>query len=279
MRKVIAFQKKISRTGKLGFIIVAAVLLMAILAPWISRYDPIQVNLMDRFSPPGEKYLLGTDYFGRDIFSRIVYGTRVSLYVSTVAVIGSSMIIGSFLGLFSGYYGGGWDNIIMRIMDGMMGFPPLLLAIAVAAALGPSASSIIIALAIVYIPRFARVVRSSVISLKEMEFIQSSVALGSSNCRILFLHLLPNCLAPIIVQVSAYFADAIIAEASLSFLGLGPPPPTPTLGNILSDGRNFLRHAWWISFFPGMVLTLFIIGINLLGDELRDKLDPRLRGQ
>ena len=260
-----------------GALIVLVVLVLALLAPWVTRYDPLEIDVKGRFTPPGGEHWFGTDYFGRDIWSRILYGTRASLYVSITTVI-LSVLMGTITGLISGYFGGAVDNIIMRFYDGILAFPPLLLAIGVSAVLGAGLQSIIIALAVIYTPRFARVTRSSVLSIREMEYIEGARAQGANALRILALYVLPNCLAPIIVQATAYFAQVITVEAALSFLGLGEPPPAPTLGNILSEGRNYIRYAPWITIFPGVVITVLVLGLNLLGDTLRDLLDPRLRG-
>lgn len=264
-----------------GLIMVLGVLFAAALAPVLSPHDPIFQDVEKRLLPPvgqagaDPAYLLGTDHLGRDIVSRLIYGARISIIVSVSAVIFSA-VLGTIIGLFSGFYGGKVDNVFMRIADVQLAFPFILLAIAIIAVLGPSLQNIIIVMGITGWVIYARVVRAEVLSLREKEFITSVKALGGSNGRIIFQHLLPNVIPPIIVIITLEMARMIIMEAALSFLGLGIQPPTPTWGGMLADGRVYLATSWWLATFPGLVIMLVVLGINLLGNWLRDILDPRL---
>jgi peptide/nickel transport system permease protein len=264
-----------------GLIMVLGVIFSAVLAPWISPHDPILQDVEKRLFPPmGQEganpdYLLGTDHLGRDIVSRLIYGARISIVVS-VSAVALSAVLGTLIGLFSGYYGGKVDNIFMRIADVQLAFPFILLAIAIIAVLGPDLQNIIITMGITGWVIYARVVRAEVLSLREKEFITSVRALGGSNGRIIFRHLFPNVVPPIIVIITLEMARMIIMEAALSFLGLGIQPPTPTWGGMLADGRVYLVTSWWLATFPGVVIMLVVLGINLLGNWLRDMLDPRL---
>jgi len=264
-----------------GLIMVLGVIFCAVLAPLISPHDPILQDVEKRLIPPvGQEgadpnYLLGTDHLGRDIVSRLIYGARISIVVS-VSAVALSAVLGTLIGLFSGFYGGKVDNIFMRLADVQLAFPFILLAIAIIAVLGPDLQNIIITMAITGWVIYARVVRAEVLSLREKEFITSVRALGGSNGRIIFRHLFPNVIPPIIVIVTLEMARMIIMEAALSFLGLGIQPPTPTWGGMLADGRVYLVTSWWLATFPGLVIMLVVLGINLLGNWLRDMLDPRL---
>jgi peptide/nickel transport system permease protein len=264
------------RIGMVGLVVILITILAAILAPWIATHDPLKIDIINREAPPSHDFLFGTDDYGRDIFSRVIYGARISLFISILSVL-TATIFGVIIGAIAGYYGGWTDNVIMRLMDAIMAFPAILLAIGIMAVLGSSIYNVVIALGFVYIPRFARIVRGSVLSLKEKEFVEASLAMGKSDMEIIFSHILPNCTAPLIVQVTASLAYAILAESMLSFLGLGAPPPSPSWGNILSDARNFMLNAPWMTVFPGVAITLAVFGFNLLGDALRDVLDPRLK--
>ncbi|MCX5918595.1 MAG: ABC transporter permease [Deltaproteobacteria bacterium] len=276
LRKLIENQSAI-----FGLIMVLGVIFCAVFAPVISPHDPILQDVEKRLIPPvGQEgadpnYLLGTDHLGRDIVSRLIYGARISIVVS-VSAVALSAVLGTLIGLFSGFYGGKVDNIFMRIADVQLAFPFILLAIAIIAVLGPDLQNIIITMAITGWVIYARVVRAEVLSLREKEFITSVKALGGSNGRIIFRHLFPNVVPPIIVIVSLEMARMIIMEAALSFLGLGIQPPTPTWGGMLADGRVYLATSWWLATFPGLVIMLVVLGINLLGNWLRDMLDPRL---
>ncbi len=265
-----------NRMAAFGLLIVLAIIFCGILAPWLAPHDPMKVDLRNRLAPPGGDHFLGTDGFGRDVMSRIIWGTRVSLQVGIVAVSVSSLL-GIVLGLFSGYYGGWIDSLIMRLVDIMLSFPTILLALAIMAALGSSLTNVMIAVGITLAPRFARLVRGSVLTVRELDYIHAARALGMRDMRIIFLHIFPNVTAPIIIMATVNVAYAILAEASLSFLGLGVRPPTPTWGAIISDGRSFLDIAPWISLFSGFVIMIAVLGFNLFGDGLRDALDPTLR--
>jgi peptide/nickel transport system permease protein len=264
-----------------GLIMVLGVIFSAVFAPLISPHDPILQDVEKRLIPPmGQEgadpnYLLGTDHLGRDIVSRLIYGARISIVVS-VSAVALSAVLGTLIGLFSGFYGGKVDNIFMRIADVQLAFPFILLAIAIIAVLGPNLQNIILTMGITGWVIYARVVRAEVLSLREKEFITSVRALGGSNGRIIFKHLFPNVVPPIIVIVTLEMARMIIMEAALSFLGLGIQPPTPTWGGMLADGRVYLVTSWWLATFPGLVIMLVVLGINLLGNWLRDMLDPRL---
>jgi len=264
-----------------GLIMVLGVIFSAVLAPLISPHDPILQDVEKRLIPPmgqegaDPRYLLGTDHLGRDIVSRLIYGAQISIVVS-VSAVGLSAVLGTLIGLFSGFYGGKVDNIFMRIADVQLAFPFILLAIAIIAVLGPNLQNIILTMGITGWVIYARVVRAEVLSLREKEFITSVRALGGSNGRIIFNHLFPNVVPPIIVIVTLEMARMIIMEAALSFLGLGIQPPTPTWGGMLADGRVYLVTSWWLATFPGLVIMLVVLGINLLGNWLRDMLDPRL---
>jgi peptide/nickel transport system permease protein len=230
-----------------------------------------------RFTEPGGQFLLGTDNFGRDILSRVVYGARLSLAIGASVVLLTG-VAGTILGALAGYFRR-VDAWLVSVMDALMAFPTVLLAIGITAALGPSAANAVIALTAVYTPRTARIVRASVLVLREMDYVQAAQASGAGHGRILARHILPNSLAPLIVQLTFIFAYAVLAEAILSFLGMGPQPPTPTWGNIIAEGRNYMREAAWIALFPGIAIALTVLGLNLLGDGLRDALDPRMRVQ
>jgi len=261
----------------IGLIITLFVVSIAVLAPVLSPYDPLEQNIEHRLAPPGLDHLLGADGFGRDLLSRIIWGTRLSMKVGFVVVIFTT-IAGAVIGLVAGYYPRIDNWIIMRIMDALMAFPAIILALGIMAILQPNWFNAVIALSIVYTPRTARIVRGSVLSLKETEFVEAARALGASTLRLLFKHIMMNSWAPLMVQMTFIFAYAIIAEASLSFVGAGTPPPEPSWGNILAEGREFMRVAYWITIFPGAAIAIAVLGLNLAGDGLRDILDPRLRG-
>jgi peptide/nickel transport system permease protein len=264
------------RMGMIGMVILLANILLAIFAPWIANHDPVRVDIPHRVSPPSKIFFFGTDDYGRDIFSRVVYGARISLYISFLSVL-VAVFFGVIFGAVAGYYGGMTDNLIMRFMDAVMSFPAILLAVGIMAVMGGNLYNVVLALSFVYIPRFARVVHGSILSIKQKEFVEASLAMGNSDLVIIFRDILPNCMAPLIVQATVNLSYAILAEASLSFLGLGAPPPAPSWGNILSDARNFMLDAPWMTLFPGFAITLAILGFNLFGDALRDVLDPRMK--
>jgi peptide/nickel transport system permease protein len=254
-------------------IIVAA----AALAPVIAPVDPTKLAMRFKFHPPDADYMFGTDNFGRSLWSRVIWGAQLSVYIGSSVVL-LNAVFGTLVGALAGYFRR-LDNALMRVNDALMAFPAILLALGITAVLGPSTNDAILALAIVYIPRTARIVRSSVIVLREMEYVQAAVAAGAGHWRILPHHIMPNAMAPLIVQLSFLFAYAVLSEATLSFLGLGAVPPTPTWGNIMAEGRQYMTDAPWIITIPGVALMITVMGLNLLGDGLRDVLDPRLRIQ
>ena len=264
-------------SGLSGLVITTVVLLSALLAPVIAPYDPIELNPPDRLQGPSPTHRLGTDQYGRDTYSRIVYGGRVSLLIagSSIAI---AALMGTLLGMLGGYYRGWVDGLVMRLTDVLLSFPAILLAIALLAFLGGGVRNLVLAIGVVYIGPFARVARGAVLSVREELYVESSRALGSRDWRTLLLAILPNAAAPIIVEVTLRLAYAILAEAALSFLGLGTQPPTPSWGQMIAEGRRFLALSAWGTVAPGLAIMLAVLGFNLLGDGLRDALDPRLRG-
>jgi len=271
-----------NKTAVAGLLVITLFVLTAILAPFLSPHNPVEASLYDQIIPPiweeggTWKNILGTDDLGRDILSRLVYGARVSLVVA-LATVGIAVFFGSFLGAISGYYKGFLDNIIMRFMDILLAFPHILLAIVIMAYLGPGLTNAMIAIGIIYIPRFARIVRASVLEECEKDYVTASRSVGASDWRIIFVAILPNCLAPLIVQTTLGFASAILDAAALGFLGLGAQPPTPEWGAMIAMGRSHILRAWWVMTFPGIAILFAVLGFNLFGDGLRDALDPRLR--
>ncbi len=260
----------------IGAALVLLVLVAAVFAPQIATANPNHQTLSQRLRPPGDEgHLLGTDKVGRDVFSRIVYGSRVSLLVGVVAV-SIAAGLGILFGLVAGYAGGWMDLVIGRVIDVVMAFPTILLALAVVAALGPSLMNSIIAIGVASMPRFARVVRGLALSVREREYVTAAAALGGSHLRLVLRHVFPNLVSPLIVLASLGIATAILVEASLSFLGLGVAPPTPTWGSMITDGKQYMDSAPWISGFSGLAIMLAVLGFNLLGDGLRDLLDTRL---
>ena len=258
-----------------GAILFFAVAIAAVLADLLAPHDPLRNNFRTRFQPPNEVFWLGTDRFGRDILSRVLFGARVSLRIGFGVALATALI-GGLIGAMAGYVRR-LDGPLMRLMDALMAFPAVLLAIALAAALGPGETNAILALTIAYSPRTARVMRAGVLVVREFPYVEGARAIGASHARILARHILPNAAAPLVVQQTYVFALAILAEAVLSFLGVGPPPPTPTLGGIIAEGRDYLVEAPWITLVPGTAIAVIVLGLNLMGDGLRDALDPRLR--
>lgn len=267
-----------NKMAMLGLFILLFLIVLALFADIIYDYDSIVIkqNLAHRLQGPSGAHWLGTDEFGRDILARLIHGARVSLKVGILAV-GLSIIVGGILGAISGFYGGTIDNIIMRAMDIFLAVPSILLAIAIVSALGPSMINLMIAISVSSVPTYARIVRASVLSIRDQEFIEAAKAIGASNTRIIFKHIIPNALAPVIVQGTLGVANAILSIAGLSFIGLGIQPPAPEWGSMLSGSRQYLRYAWWVTTFPGLAIMITILSLNLLGDGLRDALDPRLK--
>lgn len=258
-------------------VIAAAIVLVAIAAPLIAPHDPLMANFRQMAKPPGEVSWFGTDQLGRDVFSRVIHGSRISLAIALAAVL-LGTTLGALWGLACGFFGGRFDLVSQRAMEFMQSFPDLILAMAIAMALGAGTGTVIVAIAITRIPFGGRVIRSVVLSLKEMPFVEAARGLGASNRRLMFRHILPQCIAPFLILATAHLGVAIIIEASLGFLGVGIPPPTPTWGNMLADSLNAgLVPPWWLVLFPGLAITITVLAFNLLGDGIRDMLDPRLR--
>jgi peptide/nickel transport system permease protein len=265
-----------SRSAAFGMVLIALVLLVAAIGPAFAPYDPLKPAPLERLEAPGEKHLLGTDSLGRDIFSRVIYGARISILIGLISV-SISLLPGTFLGLVAGYFGGRADSLIMRLMDMLLAFPAILLAIFITAILGPSLPNTMVAVGIVYIPHYARIVRASVLSLKEQLFVQAVAHLGGGHGRILGRHILPNALPPIIVYATLGMGTAVLQAAALGFLGLGAQPPQPEWGAMLSEGRQYIQTAPHVAAFPGAAILVLVLGFNLFGDGLRDVLDPSLR--
>lgn len=262
-----------------GVSIVLLLVVVALLAPWIAPYPEDALGatrIKDKFRPPSLSHLFGTDELGRDILSRVVYGARISLGIGTLA-IGLALTIGVPLGVIAGYVGGTVDEVIMRVVDVFLSFPPLLLALAISAMLGPTLTNVMIAIAIAWWPWYTRLLRSEAVSIRERDYVQAAKAMGASWERIVFKHVLPNGITPIIIQASMDFGSIILTSASLSFLGLGAQPPTPEWGLMVSVGRTYFLTYWWIVTFPGLTIFLTVLGFNLVGDGLREILDPKLR--
>ncbi len=267
---------KKNKMAMFGLVVIGLLVFAALFAEQIAPYGFDDQNLQDRLLSPNSQYLLGTDNFGRDIFSRIIFGARISLQVGFIAV-GISAIVGGAFGAIAGYYGGKLDNFIMRVMDVLLAIPGILLAISIVAALGPGLVNVMIAVGIGSVPQYARIVRASILSIRDQEFVEAARAVGANDFRIIMKHIIPNSLAPIIVQATLGVASAILSAAGLSFIGLGIQPPTPEWGAMLSTGRDYLRDHWHVATFPGLAIMITIFGLNLLGDGLRDALDPRLK--
>lgn len=259
-----------------GFIMFLLVLLMSICAPLLSPYAPSTQNMSDRYSGPGQPYLFGTDQYGRDILSRVIYGSRASLIVGFTSV-SFSMFIGTIIGMVAGYCGGKLDDLVMRGVDILLSFPTLLLGLLIVAILGPGLVNTIIAIAISILPRFARLARGPTVTVKEAVYIEASRACGQSDTRIIINHVLPNIMGPILVMGTLWLATAIRIEANLSFLGLGVQPPTPSWGNMIRAGVNNITITPWLAIFPGIAITIAVLGFNMVGDGLRDALDPKLQ--
>ena len=259
----------------IGAALLALLVFLALFGPWLAPNDPILVNTPDRFQPPGTQFWFGTDEFGRDIFSRILYGARIAVQVGLVSVI-VAFLGGIVLGLISGYYGGWVDAVLSRLLEIWLSFPDILFVIAVVAILGPSLNTVILALGFLSIPAYARIVRGSVLSARQETYVEAARSVGVPNSRIMSRHILPNVVAPLIILSSMRFGSALLTGAGLSFIGLGAQPPEPEWGAILSGGRIYMYQAPWITVFPGLAIAIFVLGVNMLGDGMRDVLDPRL---
>jgi len=267
-----------ARLAPFGAAGLALSVLTALTAPLVAPYDPLAQNLGNTLAPPGRTHLLGTDNVGRDVLSRVIWGTRVSLLAGVVSVVLAG-IAGSVLGILAGYWGGRMDGLVMRVMDAVLSFPPLVLALALGAVLGAGLGGVLLALGVVYTPTFARLMRGQVLTITARDYVDAARALGASGWRVALRHVVPNAINPIIVQASLSVAFAILAEASLSFLGLGIQPPQASWGSMINAGRGYLQQAPWIVFGPGAALFVTVVGLNFVGDAVRDALDPRTRDE
>jgi peptide/nickel transport system permease protein len=265
-----------NRLALVGFLIFVGIVVLAVFAPWIAPASPIKTDFTAYLQPPGPRHLLGTDELGRDVLSRIIFGARASLEAGLISV-GMAIAAGLPLGIVAGFYRGRLDDLLMRLTDAMLSFPQLILALAVAAVLGPGLAKAMIAIAVVLMPVFMRIMRAQVLTEREREYVAAARALGAADRRIIWRHLLPNSFAPIVVQGSLNVASAIITEATLSFLGLGTQPPTPAWGSMLNAAQQYLTQAPWLSFWPGLAIAITVLGVNVAGDGLREIWDPRTR--
>ena len=268
---------KKNKMAVMGFVIIAVMIAVAIFAPLIATQVPYEQNLANRFQSPSSQHFFGTDNFGRDIFSNVVYGARISLFIGFLATI-LSVIFGTVIGAVAGFFGGGVDNVLMRLVDIILSIPSLILAIAISTVLGTGIRNLILAVSLSGITNYARIVRASVLSVKEQEYVEAAKIGGASNFRLIFRHILPNCLGPIIVQATLGVGTSILQAASLSFIGLGVQPPTPEWGGMLSQGRSYIQDYPHMTIFPGLAIALTIFSLNLFGDGLRDALDATQRG-
>lgn len=259
-----------------GLLIIVMLLLVALAASWLAPYDPIRTDVPHRLEAPSAQHLFGTDQLGRDILSRIIYGTRISLRIAVLAAV-IATVIGAPLGLISGYFRGRVDDLLMRLTDMFMAFPRLILAMAIAAALRPTLENVIIAISLAAWPAYTRLARSVTLGLREENFVEAARALGANPLRILARHIAPGVISPMVIQVSLDMGGIILTAAGLGFIGFGAQPPTPEWGVMISEGRTYITDQWWVSTFPGIAISLFVLGFNLLGDGIRDILDPRLR--
>jgi peptide/nickel transport system permease protein len=265
-----------TRLGPLGVVVMIVAIAVALFAPLISPYDPLKQDLGNTLVRPDRAHLMGTDNVGRDVMSRMIWGTRVSLFAGFGSVA-LAMVTGGLLGLLAGYAGGQTDGLVMRVMDAVLSFPPLVLALALGAVLGAGLTGVVIALGVVYTPTFARLMRGQVLTITARDYVEAARALGAPGWRVAWHHVLPNAAAPIVIQASLSVAFAILAEASLSFLGLGIQPPGASWGSMINAGRGYLQQAPWIVFWPGTALFVTVVGLNFVGDAVREALDPRLR--
>lgn len=264
------------KAAVVGGCILVISILSAIFAPLLASYDPIAMDLSAAVSPPSIQHFLGTDSYGRDVLSRILFGARVSLFIGLFSV-GWAALVGVPVGLVAGYSGGVMGNLLMRVVDALLSFPPILLAIAISGSMGGGQGTVIFALGMIYVPVFARLVRGSTLSIREEVFVMAAESYGAPAVKILINHIMPNLVGILVVQFTIGFSSAIISEATLSFLGLGVPPPLPSWGRDLNDARGYLRDAWWLVMIPALTIVINVLGINFLGDGLRDALDPRMR--
>lgn len=265
-----------NRLSWVGLVLLAVIVGVAVFAPWLAPYDPLEQNIVARLEPPSAEFWLGTDSYGRDVLSRLIYGARISLFVGFVAIL-IAMVIGTLIGVISGYVGGLFDQIVMGVLDVMLSFPTLLLGLMIAAMLGASLENLIIAIAITEIAPFARVARAPTITLKQRDFVEASRSYGCGPFRIMIRHIMPNMLSDVVVMSSLWMASAIRTEASLSFIGLGVPPPTATWGGMIREGFENILDAWWLAVFPSFAILATVLALNLLGDALRDAADPKSR--
>jgi peptide/nickel transport system permease protein len=272
----LAFSK--NRLSWVGLVLLAAIVLIAIFAPLIAPHDPLEQNIVSRLEPPSAEFWLGTDSYGRDVLSRLIHGSRISLVVGFLAIL-IAMSIGATVGILAGYVGGPFDQLVMGLLDVMLSFPTLLLGLMIAAMLGASLENLIIAIAITEIAPFARIARAPTISLKQRDFVEAGRALGFGPIRIMRVHILPNMISDVVVMGSLWMASAIRTEASLSFIGLGVPPPAATWGGMIREGFENILDAWWLAVFPSLAILLTVLALNLLGDALRDAIDPKLRAE
>jgi ABC-type dipeptide/oligopeptide/nickel transport system permease subunit len=259
-----------------GLVIAACFLLLVVSAPWLAPYDPYEQDLSSYLEAPSWDHWFGCDQYGRDVLSRVMYGTRTAL-LAIVAADGIALVTGSLLGLVAGYVGGKTDSVIMRLVDIMLAFPYLLLALIIVAALGPSLTNSIIAIGIIYLPQYARLMRGQVIVVHELDFVWAARSVGAGRARVMLRHVLPNSLSPVLVMATLQSGSVVVETAGLSFLGLGAQPPSPDWGALLADGHSYFLSAWWIATFPGLAIFLVVLAFNLVGDALRDQLDPRRR--
>jgi peptide/nickel transport system permease protein len=267
-----------NKTSWVGLGLFLVVVILAILAPWISPHDPIEQDIFSKLQGPSATFWFGTDYYGRDILSRLLHGARYSLIIGIAATF-FAMVLGSIIGILAGYYGGRFDTITIQVMDILLSFPSLILGLIIVAMLGPSLTNIIIAIALTSVPSFARIARAPTIAVKEREFVEAGRSLGYSDARLMFVHILPNIAAEILVMFSLWTASSIRTEASLAFIGLGLKPPTPTWGGMIREGFENILDSYWLALMPGLAILVVVFALNLLGDGLRDAIDPKLKGE
>jgi peptide/nickel transport system permease protein len=265
-----------NRLAWVGLVLLSFLVVVALLAPWISPYDPLEQNIVARLEPPSAEFWLGTDSYGRDVLSRLIHGARISLFVGFVAIL-IAMLVGTAIGVISGYIGGLFDQIVMGVLDVLLAFPTLLLGLMIAAMLGASLENLIIAIAVTEVAPFARVARAPTITLRQRDFVEASRSYGCGPVRIMTHHILPNMVSDVVVMSSLWLASAIRTEASLSFIGLGVPPPAATWGGMIREGFENILDAWWLAVFPSLAILVTVLALNLLGDALRDASDPRSR--